>query len=98
MKPPVEWRTKEWGEALVGKEFTAAAVRCSVVGIEYSRPNKTYVVEYVESTKVRADGTFNRRDTEVQTIADALTDMRTEPFYVPTKVPQNRELIADFKY
>ena len=83
MKPPVEWRTKEWGEALVGKEFTAAAVRCSVVGVEYSRKDKTYVVEYVETTKVRADGTFNRRDTEVQTIADALEDMRGEPWYVP---------------
>jgi hypothetical protein len=40
-------------------------------------------VEYVDSTKVHADGTFNRRDTELQTIADALTDMRGEPWYVP---------------
>ena len=82
VKPPVEWRTKEWGEALVGKEFTAG-VRCSVVGVEYSRKDKTYLVEYVETTKLRADGTFSRRDTEQQTLRDALEDMRGEPWYVP---------------
>jgi hypothetical protein len=75
--PPVGWKTKEWAFFLVGKKFdvetSKGPIRCEVTAVKYDRKFKSYIVDYKMANGKK----------EFQSLSDALSDMKSEPFFTP---------------
>jgi hypothetical protein len=73
-KPPTEWKSKEWADFLIGKEFSTdtskGPMRCEIYAVKYERKFKTYVVSYKM---------LGRK--EYMSLPEVLADSRSEPWY-----------------